>query len=95
MGVKEFMSLRFKDYLNIETPAVEATEKITEKEVKTGTNDNAETVLRKNNYKIKLVTPTKFGTQIDFAKSYDESDVKDLLHNFKIKFDGKSIFIVN
>lgn len=52
-------------------------------------------VLRGNGIKIKMITPTSFGTQIDLAKSYDEEEIKELLKDFTIKIKGKSIFIVD
>ena len=54
-----------------------------------------EEVLRGAGYKIRLVTPTSFGTQIDFAKSYDPDEVKKVLKDFTIKIKGKSVFIVD
>lgn len=54
-----------------------------------------EEILRGAGIKIKLVTPTSFGTQIDLAKSYDENEIKDLLKDYTIKLKNKSIFIVD
>lgn len=54
---------------------------------------NAVSILREQGYKIKLETPTYFGVQIDFAKEYDESELKTLLVGFDISFDGDKIFI--
>lgn len=54
-----------------------------------------EEVLRRAGFKIKLVTSTSFGTQIDFAKKYDEDDVKAALKGFNIKIKNKSVFIVD
>jgi hypothetical protein len=54
-----------------------------------------EEILRGAGYKIRLVTPTSFGTQIDFAKKYDEKEIEDLLKDFTIKIKGKSAFIVD
>lgn len=54
-----------------------------------------EDVLRGAGFKIRLVTPTSFGTQIDFAKSYDPNAIKDVLSGFSIKIKGKSVFIVD
>lgn len=51
-------------------------------------------VLRSAGYKIKLVTPTSFGTQIDFAKLYDPSELEKVLSGFQIKIKDKSVFIV-
>jgi hypothetical protein len=54
-----------------------------------------EEILRGAGYKIKLVTPTSFGTQIDFAKAYDPKDVQNILKGFTTKIKGKSVFIVD
>lgn len=54
-----------------------------------------EEILRKAGFKIKLVAPTKFGTQIDFAKKYEEEKIKEVLSDFNVKFDNKSIFVVD
>lgn len=54
-----------------------------------------EEILRNSGYKIKLITPTIFGTQIDFAKKYDSEDLENLLSTFKIKIKGNSIFIID
>lgn len=54
-----------------------------------------EELLRKAGFKIKLVAPTKFGTQIDFAKKYEEEKIKEVLSDFNVKFDNKSIFVVD
>jgi hypothetical protein len=54
-----------------------------------------EEVLRGAGYKIRLVTPTSFGTQIDFAKSYNPDDVTKVLSSFQVKIKGKSVFIVD
>jgi hypothetical protein len=53
-----------------------------------------EEILRRAGFKIKLVNMTAFGTQIDFAKKYDETELKDVLKDFKIKIKDKSLFIV-
>ena len=63
---------------------------ITEKE-----KAKAEDVLRSAGYKIKLVTPTAFGTQIDFAKKYDDAEIKETLADYNIKIKDKSVFIVD
>lgn len=56
---------------------------------------DAETVLIKNNIKIKQKFSTKFGTEFVLAKKYDESGLKDILKDFKVTFDDKSIFVQN
>lgn len=53
-----------------------------------------EKLLRDAGFKIKLITPTSFGTQIDFAKEYDSKEIENILKNFSIKFKNKSVFIV-
>ena len=53
-----------------------------------------EDLLRAAGFKIKLVTSTSFGTQIDLAKHYDPVEITDVLNEFKIKIKGQSIFIV-
>lgn len=54
----------------------------------------ADELLRDADIKIKLVTKTSFGQQIDLAKQYDEEKIKEILKDFTIKFKGKSIFVV-
>lgn len=51
-------------------------------------------ILRGAGFKIKLVTPTSFGTQIDFAKQYDDEDITKVLSGFNIKIKNKSVFII-
>lgn len=53
-----------------------------------------EDVLRNNGFKIRLVTSTSFGTQVDLAKKYNLDDVSKALEGFNIKIKGQSIFIV-
>lgn len=53
-----------------------------------------EDLLRAAGFKIKLVTSTSFGTQIDLAKQYDPVEITAALNEFKIKIKGQSIFIV-
>ena len=54
-----------------------------------------EEILRGAGYKIRLVTPTSFGTQIDFAKLYNPSEITKILKDFQIKIKDKSVFIVD
>jgi hypothetical protein len=56
--------------------------------------EKAEEVLRKAGYKIKLITGTSFGTQIDLFKQPDEDDIKDVLKDFNIKIKNKQLFVV-
>lgn len=55
---------------------------------------SAEQLLRDSGFKIKLITPTTFGIQIEFAKKYEEKLIQDALKNFKIKIKDKSVFII-
>lgn len=55
----------------------------------------AEDVLRSAGYKVRLITPTSFGTQIDLAKSYNPTEITKVLSDFQIKIKDKSVFIVN
>ena len=52
-------------------------------------------VLRAAGFKIKLITPTAFGTQIDLAKRYKEEDIRTALDGFNIKIKNQSVFIVD
>lgn len=54
-----------------------------------------EEILRGAGFKIRLVTPTSFGTQIDFARVYPEDKIKAALKAFDTKIKGKSVFIVD
>lgn len=56
---------------------------------------SAEDILRSTGYKIKLITPTAFGTQIDLAKQYSEDEINDVLSDFEIRVKGKSVFVVD
>lgn len=53
-----------------------------------------EKILRDAGFKIKLITPTSFGTQIDFAKEYNAKEIENVLKDFNIKLKNKSVFIV-
>lgn len=72
---------------------VETTEKVVSKLIIEASNPVD--ILRKGGFKIRLVTPTSFGTQIDFAKKYDESELKDVLKGFNIKIKEKSLFVID
>ena len=57
-------------------------------------NENEyEDILIKNHIKIKSKFETKFGTEFQLAKKYDEEDIKKALKSFKVTFDGNSIFV--
>lgn len=54
---------------------------------------DAEKILR-TKFKIKSVHGTKFGTEFIMAKKYDEDEIKNLLTDYQVKFDGKSVFVI-
>lgn len=56
---------------------------------------NPEEVLRDAKFKIKLITPTSFGTQIEFAKQYETDELDAVLKGFNYKIKGKSVFIID
>ena len=56
--------------------------------------ETPESILRRAGYKIKLVTRTSFGVQIDFAKKYDEKEIEKTLSDFSIKIKNNSVFII-
>ena len=78
-----------KENISSVKASIETTEQIIEKE------QTPEELLRGAGFKIKLITPTSFGTQIDFAKQYDHKDIEKVLKDFSIKIKGKSVFIVD
>ena len=53
-----------------------------------------EDILRDAGYKIKLVTKTSFGIQIDLAKSQDAGEIKKILKDFEVKIKNNSIFVI-
>ena len=53
----------------------------------------AQNDLRNLGYKIELETVTKFGVQIDLAKSYPERELKRDLKGYKFEIQGKTIFV--
>lgn len=58
-------------------------------------NENSDAVdkLRSDGFKIKLVTPTAFGTQIDFAKKYSDEDISKSLEKYDFKIKNNSVFV--
>jgi len=57
-------------------------------------DDSVEKILRKEGFKIKSVYGTKFGTEFIMFKKFNEEEVQELLKKYTLKFDGKSIFVV-
>ena len=72
-------------------------EKIVQKEVITESEETKkpDSLLRSAGFKIKLINGTSFGTEIVFAKQYDEEKIKDVLKGFNLKFKDKSVFIID
>ena len=90
----KFTDLLKHEEIKIDTPQVKKSsseEKLIVEEAK----EKPEEVLRGAHFKIKLVTPTAFGTQIDFAKQYSNEEIEEVLKDFKIKIKNKSVFIVD
>ena len=85
--------MSFVALLRTKTPQVEI---ISEKppEILTEEKKSAEEILRDSGYKIKLVHPTAFGTQIDFARKYEDAEIEEILKGFEIKIKNKSVFII-
>jgi len=61
----------------------------------TNFKDLPKDLLRAAGFKIKTVTPTSFGVEIEFATKYADEDIQDVLADFNIKLKGKSVFIVD
>lgn len=58
--------------------------------------EKPEDLLRRNGYKIKLVTPTSFGTQYTMAKAFNKEDIEKVLAGYNLKFKGDSeVFVVS
>lgn len=92
--------MKFTDLLKRDVTEIDTTVQEDILESSTGaqgskTQKKPEEVLRGAGFKIKLVTPTSFGTQIDFAKKYDEKEIEELLKDFTVKIKNKSVFIVD
>lgn len=90
--------MRFIEILknsNVEKTNKQPQESIIESKIQVESQaQKPEEILRGAGYKIKLVTPTSFGTQFDLAKKYDDAAIKDLLKDFNIKIKDKSVFII-
>lgn len=52
-----------------------------------------EDILIKNNIKIRSKFSTKFGTEFILFKTPNKDEITDLLKNYKVSFDNKSIFV--
>jgi len=61
----------------------------------TNVRESPKDLLRAAGFKIKTVTPTSFGVEIEFATKYTDEDIQDVLADFNIKLKGKSVFIVD
>lgn len=90
--------MSFMDVLkreHVQKAPVQNQEKVKAPIVETKETKKPEEVLRGAGFKIKLITPTSFGTQIDFAKQYDPKEIENILTGFNIKLKNKSVFIIN
>lgn len=90
------MTLSYRDFLEPKEKVeiVEAKEE-PKKQVQKNIKSKPEDLLRDSGFKIKLITHTAFGTQIDFAKKYDDNKIKETLSSFIIKIKDKSVFVEN
>jgi hypothetical protein len=88
--------MNFKDVLKNETD-ISSDSTILEAKVekKKDQKEKPEEILRSANVKIKMVTGTAFGTQIDLFKKYPEEEIKEILKDYTIKIKDKSVFIVD
>lgn len=91
--------MKFVDLLNPVEKHDKNSEEISHSHVSQETiqesDENPEKMLRKAGYKIKLVTKTAFGVQLDLAKKYEEEEIKKVLKNFNIKIKDNSVFVVD
>ena len=88
--------MRFTDLLNTNTKQENIEESFVEQKPSiVESNEKPEELLRKAGFKIKLVTKTSFGVQIDFAKMYEKEDIEKTLKDFNIKIKDKSVFVVD
>ena len=85
----------FEDFRSniTEEMIVQEDKKPSEPEKKVKKKIQPEKILRNNNIKIKLVNPTSFGTEIILAKHYDETSIKEILKDYRIRIKNNSIFI--
>jgi len=79
---------------NVNVQSKEKPKKITKSQPVVTEAKDAADVLRSAGFKIRLVTPTSFGTQIDFAKLYNPAELEKTLAGYQIKIKDKSVFIV-
>jgi len=61
----------------------------------TNVQESPKDLLRASGFKIKTVTPTSFGVEIEFATKYQDLDIEEVLQDFNIKLKGRSVFIVD
>lgn len=92
--IKYFKDLKSNEIDNRSRSDEKTVDSPSKSDIMNEANGRPEEILRRSGFKIRLVTPTSFGTQIDFARSYDSSDIEDVLSDFDIKIKDKSVFIV-
>lgn len=87
--------MKFTDMIKVKSKETKNSEvSLDKKQLIFEANSEPEDVLRNNKIKIKLVTDTAFGKQIDLFKEPDKEEIQKILKGFNIKFKGKSVFIV-
>jgi len=84
--------MSFQDFFKKEDEVI--IETVTSSDIAT-VDSKPDEILRSNKFKIKNIYGTKFGTEYVMAKKYDEEEIKSALKDYKLKFDGKSIFVIN
>jgi hypothetical protein len=91
IGTSDSVLKRYQDSNHIHSSKIKKTLKEDNK-----LNENVfEDILIKNHIKIKSKFETKFGTEFQLAKKYDEEEIKKILTGYKVTFDGNSIFVTN
>ena len=76
--------MKYRDFFISDTIVIEESlENLKESEM--NENLSAEDLLRKNGIKIKMITKTSFGTQIDLAKKYKKEEISNIIKDKKFK----------
>lgn len=84
--------MKYRDFFISDTIVIEESlENLKESEM--NENLSAEDLLRKNGIKIKMITKTSFGTQIDLAKKYKKEVITNIIKDKNFKIKDNSIFI--
>jgi hypothetical protein len=93
IGTSDSVLKRYQDSNHIQSDRLKKSNKPL-KENTMDINENVyEDILIKHNIKIKSKFETKFGTEFQLAKKYDEDNIRHILNGYKVTFDGNSIFV--